>query len=250
MIDEHETLKTPEENYEAAALELAIYRMMKRDYDDAKVSLSQETDEELSQTAEESLPRMLKMIDRQTRNITLRQMLRKQGFRVLKTAAVIVLVLNMGLTIAAAASTDVRAKVIEFLTEINGSYMTMGFMTTGEELFVPETWMENYYPTYIPEGYSLKFINSQSGNSEVEYEDSQANKLRIQICDIMSISRINTEGADVSQGKVHEIKTTILQQPYGEVDMVWAIGDRYFVVNGCNYEIVQAVAESIKIIEK
>lgn len=250
MIAENETLKTPEENYEAAALELAIYRMLKRDCDDAKASLSREAAEELAQAAEKSMPRMLKLIDRQTRNIALRQMLQKQGFHILKTAAVIVLVLNMGLTIAAATSSDIRTRVVAFFEEINNSYMTMGFMTTGEELSVPETWMENYYPTYIPEGYSLKFVSSQSGISEVEYEDSQANKLRIQICDITAISRINTEEADVMQAIVHGMKATVLQQPYGEVDMVWAMGDRYFVVNGCNYETVQAVAESIKIIEK
>lgn len=250
MIAENETFKTPEANYEAAALELAIYRMMQRDHDNAKAAFSQEDAKELSQTAQKSLPHMLKLIDSQTRKLALRKTLQKQGVRILKMAAAIVLVLNMGLTIATAASSNVRAKVIEFLVEINNSYMAVGFMTTDEEISVPETWMENYYPTYIPEEYSLQFINSQNGISEVEYADSQAKKLRIQICDITVINRINTENADISHTTVHEIKATVLHQPYGETDIVWAMGDRYFIVTGYNFETVQAVAESIKIIKK
>lgn len=176
MIAENETFKTPEENYETAALELAIYRMMQRDHDNAKAAFSPKDAKKLSQTAQKSLPHMLKLIDRQTRKLALHKTLRKQGFRILKTAAVIVLVLNMGLTIATAASSNIRAKVIEFLAEINDSYMVISFMTTDEELSVPETWTENYYPTYIPEEYSLQFINSQNGISEVEYADAQASK--------------------------------------------------------------------------
>lgn len=250
MIAENETFKTPEENYETAALELAIYRMMQRDHDNAKAAFSPKDAKKLSQTAQKSLPHMLKLIDRQTRKLALHKTLRKQGFRILKTAAVIVLVLNMGLTIATAASSNIRAQVIEFLAEINDSYMVISFMTTDEELSVPETWTENYYPTYIPEEYSLQFINSQNGISEVEYADAQANKLRIQICDITVINRINTENADISHTTIQEMKATVLQQPYGETDVIWAMGDRYFVVTGYNFETVQAVAESIKIIKK
>lgn len=250
MIAENETFKTPEENYETAALELAIYRMMQRDHDNAKAAFSPKDAKKLSQTAQKSLPHMLKLIDRQTRKLALHKTLRKQGFRILKTAAVIVLVLNMGLTIATAASSNIRAKVIEFLAEINDSYMVISFMTTDEELSVPETWTENYYPTYIPEEYSLQFINSQNGISEVEYADAQANKLRIQICDITVINRINTENADISHTTIQEMKATVLQQPYGETDVIWAMGDRYFIVTGCDYETVQAVTESIKIIKK
>lgn len=49
-------MRTPEENYEAAALELAAYRLMQREQDDIETP---------DDAAAESMPRMLKMIDRQ-----------------------------------------------------------------------------------------------------------------------------------------------------------------------------------------
>lgn len=250
MIFENETFKTPEENYETAALELAIYRMLKRDHDKAKASFNQEEAEELSRVDQENLPRMLKLIERQTMKFKLLQSLKEQGFRILKTAVVIILVLNMCLTIATAASSNIRVKVIEFLTEINNSYMSMGFTTTDEEVSVPETWMESYYPTYIPQGYSVRFISSQKGISLIEYEDSQENVLRIQICDSTVISRINTENADISYTTIHEMNATVLQQPYGEIDIIWAMGNRFFIVTSNDVETAQTVAESIKIIKK
>ena len=81
-----EKMRTPEEAYEAAALELAAYRLMQQEQGDG---------ETLEDAAAESMPRMLKMIDRQLTKKQRHERFWKQTVRVLKTAAMVVLVLNM-----------------------------------------------------------------------------------------------------------------------------------------------------------
>ena len=52
MNRENEKINTPEENYEAAFLELAIYRIMKRDHDAIRAAMSEDDEDELSRIAE------------------------------------------------------------------------------------------------------------------------------------------------------------------------------------------------------
>lgn len=44
-------IKTPEETYEVASLELALYRIMRRDHDSIKAAMSADDEEELSRIA-------------------------------------------------------------------------------------------------------------------------------------------------------------------------------------------------------
>lgn len=250
MNAKNDRIMTPEENYEAASLELAVYRMLKRDDDIVKASLSKKDESELLQAAEESASRMLDFIDKQMKRNSNRTSRRDTGFRVLKIVAVFVLIFNMGLTIAAMASNNVRAKVIEFLTEINESYISMRFSETGEDAIVPDGWLESYYPTYIPEGFFIKQYLPHDGNNMVIYEDGEGNTLSIKVCDTDTFASLNTAGAEITYISLHGVTAIVLNQPYNEVNIIWAVGDRYFVINGNDYETVLAVAESIEIVMK
>ena len=250
MAVEQGKLKTPEENYEDAAMELALYRMLQRECDTVKERASKDEEAETIRMAEKSTQRMFDLIDRHTRKKYGERNFGRYGVRLLKIAALAILVLNLGLTVVTATSATVRAKVIEFLTEINTSYMGMGFRESGLDIEVPEDWEESYYPTFIPDGYVLRFSNTNGGISEAEYTNAQGDKLLIRICDITAGNRINTEGARISRTTVQGVNATVLQQPYEKVDVVWANGDRYFIVSSNDYETTLSVAESIKLIKK
>ena len=248
MDVEQGKLRTPEENYEDAALELALYRMLRHECDTIKERASEDEEAETIRMAEKSTQRMFDLIDRHTRKKYGERNFGRYGVRLLKVAALAILVLNLGLTVVTATSATVRAKVIEFLTEINTSYM--GFRESGLDIEVPEDWEESYYPTFIPDGYVLRFSNTNGGISEAEYTNAQGDKLLIRICDITADNRINTEGARISRTTVQGVNATVLQQPYEKVDVVWANGDRYFIVSSNDYETTLSVAESIKLIQK
>lgn len=248
MNTDQERLKTPEENYEAAILQLAIYRMLQHERDVVKENASEKAEEETLLMA--STPHILRLIEQQVKEVN-RSNLKKYGVRLLKAVALVVLVLNMGLTIATAASATMRVKVINFLTEMNGSYVSIGFIENGLDAVVPENWEENYFPTFIPSSYVLQSSYSNKGISEVEYADTQGRCLLIRICDITTVNRLNTEDAYISHTTVHGgVTAIVLRQPYEEVDIIWAIGDRYFIVSSCDYETALAVAESVKLIQR
>ncbi len=251
MTVENERIKTPEEKYEEASFELAVYQMMRLEQDALNSRMSEKDEKEISRMANETMSAMLKMIDRRVKLEDTHKCFRKQGIRVLKTAAAIILILNMGLTIATAASSDVRAKVIHFLTEINDSYMHMGFSDTGGEAIIPEDWPENYFPTYIPEGYSVRQYVPHKGSCVVIYENSDGNTITIKVSGTDTFGSINTEGAEITYISLHGVTTTVLRQPYGETDIVWAIGDHYFVISSdSSYETALTVAQSMAIVQK
>ena len=250
MSYENKKLRTPEENYEAASFELAVYRMMKRDRDEIESNASEEVENELLQVTEENTPRMLDFIDKQMKRKNKRTSLRRQSLRILRIAALIILVLNIGLTIAVAASSGVRAKVIEYLMEINDSYMRMGFSETDEMLAVPADWPENYYPTYIPDGYAVTQYVPHTGLSMIIYEDANGNILSIEVCSVSSGSQLNSEGATISGIFIHGVTAIVLQQSYGQTDIVWAIGDHYFIVSAVDYDTALAVAKSMALISR
>lgn len=249
MAVEQGKLKTPEENYEDAALELALYRMLRHEHEMVKANSSEDDEKETQRIAAESTPRIFALIERRTKRRE-GNSFKRQSARFLKAVACVVLVANMGLTIATATSAPVRAKVMDFLTEINASYMSMGFRETELEIDVPENWEGSYYPTFLPKEYMLQSSKSDGGISEAEYTDVQGCILRITECSITAINRVNTENAEISHVKVHGVNATVLKQPYGEIDIVWANGDRYFIVSSNDYDTALAVAESMKLIQK
>ena len=136
---------------------------------------------------------MLDLINRETRKTHKSIQIRKYTMRSLKIAAIAVLLLNMSLTIAAASSSSVRTKVIRFLIRINDSYMNIDFEDSSTDILIPESWTENYYPTYIPDGYALSSCSIDGGASMVEFSDTSGHKLSVGIYPTYSFSSLNTE---------------------------------------------------------
>ena len=250
MKDEVQRAQTPEEKYRAAALELAVYRLLKQENNSVKERMNEEAAAELAQAAEKSTPRILKRIDKQLARAESFTRFRKRSLSFVKAAALLVFVLNMGFTIAAATSSTVRARTIEFLMNINESYASIGYNEVGEEAAVPEDWQGAYYPTYIPQGYIMQQCSSRVGISMVQYSTAEGNTLLIEECDTNSYDKINVENAEATYISLHGVTAIVLRQPYDEINVIWSIGDRYFIVSGCNYETVLKVAESMSIIRR
>ena len=129
--------------------------------------------------------------------------------------------------------------------------MDIRFVASEKEYSIPEMWEESYYPTYIPEGYTLQYIDSVAGGmSNIEYRNAENRLLEIQISGLDGCTLINSENAVISRTPLHGVTATVLQQPYEEVDIFWSIGDRYFVVCASDYETALDVAEGIQMIKK
>ncbi len=237
----NEKLKTPAQDYEEALFGLAVYQMMMDEKEKLKAEKSEADDEE-------SMLRILRLIDRHTKSKA--GSVWRASLRLLKTAALILLVLNMVLTVAATASTSVREKIIGFFMEITESHMDFGF---SRELIPADSlkeWSPNYYPTYIPEGYVMERNVSIGGLSEVDYSNENGDTLTIGIYGETTRSSINMEGAEVSYLLIDDVTAIVLRQPYDQIDIIWSKGERYFMVSGRDYETTRKVAQSMREIEK
>lgn len=245
---ETERMLTPEEKFEEAAFELAIYRQVKRE---AETFLTPEQITEADGAAKEALPRMLQKIDKMMRKQHFKRKIQLQSLRAIKVAALIILIVNMAITVAVATSSEVRAQVIRFLMEFNDSYVEMRFVTTGEAALVPEDWPELYFPTYIPDGYTVQEYFPIKGMSRIVYANAAEQLLFIDICGVGASEAQNVEGAEISSIELHGVTATVLRQPYGQIDIIWMEGDHFFVVSSAeSYETALAVAQSVERIQK
>ena len=237
----NEKLKTPAQDYEEALFGLAVYQMMMDEKEKLKAEKSEADDEE-------SMLRILRLIDRHTKSKA--GSVWRASLRLLKTAALILLVLNMVLTVAATASTSVREKIIGFFMEITESHMDFGFSREQIPADSLKEWSPNYYPTYIPEGYVMERNVSIGGLSEVDYSNENGDTLTIGIYGETTRSSINMEGAEVSYLLIDDVTAIVLRQPYDQIDIIWSKGERYFMVSGRDYETTRKVAQSMREIEK
>jgi len=247
MSNEH--VLTPEEQYEAAALRLAIYRNIQEESKKLMESLSDEDREKADQFAKEtyasSLRQAQKMLRRKNTGKNLRIILRP-----LVAVLLAVMILNFGLTIAAASSQTVRNQLVRFLLNINSSYATAGYESVDESIEVPSGWNESYYISYIPEGYHIDKQTRDNDVSFVEYRNQTGKKLSFQVCGLNSTTNVDAEAAKVTTEKIGESTATVIINS-SQTSVIWQVGDRYIVVISTESEdLALAVAKSVALVKK
>lgn len=162
----------------------------------------------------------------------------------------VVLVLNMALTIVVASTGKVQVRFLDLVMQVNDSYMDIRYQPTETEATMPEDWKTNYFPSYIPDGYTLAQYVSDENFGFLEYRNEQGERMEIHIGGKGAGINLNSKGAEIDHVSLHNTVATVLYQASGSVDLVWSYGDQYFVVEACDYAIAYAVAQGLKIIWK
>ena len=229
---------SPEEQYEAAKIQLAIYRMIHKD---EQALESAPKNQDITLWAESMLEERLKEIDHQVRSQRFRKQWRTVAMQVSKIASLIILVCTFGMGITFAASGEVRRRTLEILTAINNSYMEIKYIE--EEIEVPEDWIPEYYPTYLPERYE---ITSYFSDGVIELHDDKGSILTVEIFDENTVITVNVEGGTIEIITLHRTEATVIHQPNGDTSIIWSIGNRFFVVDGSEENEVMKVAESMR----
>lgn len=250
MENNQSTLKTPMEKYEEAALELASYRLLLGEQQ--KLS-----DPALNQIAwvspddeEEFSKRINKLIDAEFRKEALNSVLKIKPLRLLKFVALLILLVNMAITIAVAASDTIRVQALQFLMQNTPSYTQIRFAPLGIEIEIPVDWPEDYFPTYIPQGFSITKVEPLKDAALVLFENDLNQRIEIDICGIGAVAHIDSENAEAFDIDIMGHRATVLQKNEW-TRIVWSIGDRYIMIrSNTDYETTVSVAESISLIQK
>ena len=99
---------------------------------------------------------------------------------VINTAACIILLLAMAAPIALANSATFRSKVLQLIMELDEEKGEAYFSLVQDEdasFDVPEGWRGNYFPSYIPDGFTIYDWDPDFGAAFIEYRNGSANQL-------------------------------------------------------------------------
>lgn len=203
-----------------------------------------EDNEELQQYVLEGESRILKHIKRNYRRSQARNIAKRTIPQMVRVAAIILLFCYIGLTVAIAADSSVRIRIMEFIMNVGEQYTEFGFRETDEYMEVPTEWQGYYYPSYIPEGFVIKRII----RNEVQFERSDG--LYFDFCDIdaATSNAIDTENADTWFISINGHSAMIIQKELW-TSIIWSIDNRVLMINytGEREEVIK-IAESVRMI--
>ena len=248
-----------QEHHLDAMLKLAF------DHMDAKEvqQLVDEPDPELTPQEEEMADEIFLMalakVDKQEKEVRQRKRnssLKRAFPRIIQVAAAIVLVFAIATPIAFATSAQFRSRVMQLLIEFDyeqgGVYYR--FVEDPDASFaVPEGWEGEYFPSYIPDGFSVWNIDlllstvefrsdvDAEGNEQIFYGEFGEDSVGYSGTDNTTMSYVDISG---QPGQVIDGYTGSLHT----VTVTWASDDKWFFVITYDMETQEAlrIANSVK----
>lgn len=119
---------------------------------------------------------------------------------VVNAAACIILLLAMAAPIALANSATFRSKVMQLILELDeekGEAYFSFVPEEGAEFDVPEGWRGNYFPSYIPEGFTIYDYDPTFPVAFIEYRDAANRQFFFDEYDEGTTSLSGTENATI-----------------------------------------------------
>lgn len=247
---------TQELKEELVTLKLQLAFQEIEDREIGQMLAEAEKDAELDAFINQSTPLILYQIKRTLRRQETRHILTHALMRTSKIVAILLLVLLIGFSTAMAMVPSLRATVLRFIINITDTHTELS-LEDSTYIDVPVEWCGNYYPSYIPEGYSLTQVVPYP--CEAYYENVDGTQLSFYEYDDSSYTSIDTEDAEIRSIPLHET-TALVSEKEGNAFVVWSSGSRYFIVNISQWssstldmaestENVVKVAESVCLIE-
>lgn len=200
--------------------------------------------EHLAHTEQPTLRRM----NRRMRRRNIQRLVSKTLPKASKMTACLLLVFYIGLTAAVATVESVRVGLQNFFVHFEKTHVEIGFEKTDNPVDVPSEWDGYYYPSYIPEGFTLNGVYTDT----VLYQKATENGTD-ELCfgDHTSDTRItlDSENAAIDSIIINGMTATIIEKaPWTTV--FWSLGNRCIIVEftGSRDETIR-IAESVVILK-
>lgn len=234
--------------YRIAATEYAqkeAVLLMERIAVDEAGGNTQEEDVHFKQAEQKTLRVIQKAIRQKKLNQFAWHTLPKAG----KVAAAILLVFYIGLTAAIAGVPSVRVRVLELLVNIEDEYTELSLQEDPDASFVvPEKWEGSYYPSKIPEGFTISQVEGMFGNAFVSFvkDDDKSNRITFLEQGEDCYANLDTEDAVISS-KMVKGSPALFVVKEKTVSIAWANDNLYFVLicQGLQEKDVLSIANSV-----
>ncbi|MBQ8615935.1 MAG: DUF4367 domain-containing protein [Oscillospiraceae bacterium] len=203
-----------------------------------------DSDEQMEALALRGEQRMLKHINRGYRKSQTMYAVQRTIPRIVRVAASILLFCYIGLTVAIAADSSVRIKVMEFILNIEEEYTEFGFVDTGEYMDVPTEWQGYYYPASLPDGFSVQSVMRYA----VHFVNNEGVQLDFMDIDAEASTAIDTENAEVKFISVNGHSALLVEKdPW--ISIIWSVDNRVLMVNYAgDLDSAIQIAESVRMI--
>lgn len=231
---------------ELAALKLKIALQECRE-DELNRLLSQyDRDELLDKRLAQGESAQLRRIDRALRRIERRKMMRKTLPKVGRVAAALLLCFYLSLSVAMAASPNVRVELMNFFMNIEPRYTSFGFEDTGTFVDVPAEWTGYYYPTYIPEGFEITDVLPNMG---ISWKHADGSLLDFDEMGPGGSGNLDTENAKNEFISING-HTALISEKNGWTAILWNVDNRSLLIDftGDREEAIK-IAESVRMIK-
>lgn len=193
------------------------------------------------QLSDEGKRRVLKAIDKRLRRRKYVHFVKTTLPKAGRIAAAVVSVFFIGLTAAVASVRPVRVSVLNFIMGIEEAYTELG---VGSEMpDVPSEWQGQYYPAYIPEGFTLDYVDPLY--VEAQYKNSDGQKIVFREYELNDYTNFDTEDSIVSTITIRGAEALISEKK-DRYSIVWAMDDCYLLLRcDTSREMAIQIAESV-----
>lgn len=196
--------------------------------------------------------KQVKTKKRQSRSSVMRRTLP----RIIQVAAAIVLVFAIATPIAFATSAQFRSKVMQLLIEFDYEHggVNYSFVENMEASFiVPAGWIGEYYPAYIPDGYSI--WNMEEYVASVEYRSDGDEQIYFTELSDGATGYVGTDDTEISYVKIGNGPAQVIDgytESFHVVTVTWSVEDRWFMLTTYNISTQETlqIASSVKKIVK
>lgn len=240
-------LPDPREEYEQALAALALQEALAREGTEPPVDeLPAEEQEELTLSAQHLRDRFPELVRRAKRpSLSSFQESLHDALPTIKTAALILLIGNLMLTLAIAASGGLRATFRKLLITETDEYFEIRYQTVEQAVEVPKEWTGPFYPAFIPEGYEIQRVYCEPTLAFIEAYNSHGQHFFFYVSPIDSASRYDNDGYPYDIIAVNNYAGYVFTTDY-ETMLLWCQdGCEISIHSDCTYDELLQAAESV-----
>lgn len=170
--------------------------------------------------------------------------------RLVNIAACIILILALATPVALANSATFRSRVMELLVEFDHEKgeAYFSFVPNETEAFnVPEGWPGNYFPSYIPDGFTIFDFDPEFPTPVIEYRNAASNQLFFCEHGPTSTMVTGTENAETTTITINGTTAYLLDGIASDgkthtVYVIWQNDTNWFDVTGFGISTEEAIA--------
>lgn len=166
-----------------------------------------------------------------------------------QAAAIVITIVTLAGSVAVATSHTVRVHIMKLLITIEEEYSSLRLVENTDASFdVPAAWNGEYFPAYLPQGYSKTYCFSYEKSNIIEYESilHSNNSIHFSEYDADMRTNIDTEDTDVLPIAIGTAQGYISQKG-DQILLSWDNGRYYFVLQttGLSEDIALKIAQSV-----